>query len=169
MENFVIPEIAPLFHNGQKVLTINQIAVLFKCNGTNIRMAFSRHRKDFIENEDYFFLNYEQLTEFKATNRRITSVNNLGYAPVSPLASSLYLWTKSGVYKISKFIDTDNAKLIYSALQRRYFSQITPPTLQENSTPENNLEKATLLVKIAELTDDQNFKESLLKRAAELL
>lgn len=122
-------------------------------------MAFSRHRKDFIENEDYFFLNYEQLTEFKATNRRITSVNNLGYAPVSPLASSLYLWTKSGVYKISKFIDTDNAKLIYSAL----------PPPKEISTPENNLEKATLLVKIAELTDDQNFKESLLKRAAELL
>ena len=104
MEKFIVPEIAPLFYNGQKVLTINQMSVLFKCEGANIRVAFSRHRKNFVENEDYFYLNYEQLAKFKAANRQFTSVKYNRYAPFSNLASSLYLWAKSGVEKLAKIV-----------------------------------------------------------------
>ena len=166
MENLIVPEIVPLYFNSEKVLTINQLAQLFNSKGSTIRVAFSRHRKNFIENVDYFYLNFEQLAEFKAANRQCTNVIYNSYAPFSTLASSLYLWTKNGVEKLAKFIGTDEAKFIYSAVKQMYFTKVTPLPKLETF---DNLAKVDRLIKIAELTEDKIFKENLLQRAAELI
>lgn len=166
MEKFIVPEIAPLFYNGQKVLTINQMSVLFKCEGANIRVAFSRHRKNFVENEDYFYLNYEQLAKFKAANRQFTSVKYNRYAPFSNLASSLYLWAKSGVEKLAKIIGTDEAKLIYSAMQHKYITPVTPPAPKEISNAKLSArEKLEWLKFLIENTDDKKLRDELIQAA----
>lgn len=91
-------------------------------------------------------------------------------APFSNYSSVLYLWTESGAMKLSKFIGTDEAKLIYSSLKFGYFQKIEqnyfPPQIP---APSNNFEVVDRLIKIAELTADKNFKETLLKRAAEII
>ena len=175
-------EIVPVFYNGQKVLTNNQVAEILKCSTSTVRANFKYLKEYFVEGVDYFFLEKEKLAEFKAEqaakNSCAPAAKNLTCPlaaqnftpPFSEFASSLYLWTKSGVEKLTKSICTDEAKFIYSSLKFGYFQKTEqnhfPPQI---AAPSNKFEVVDRLIKIAELTADKNFKETLLKRAAELI
>ena len=72
--------------------------------------------------------------------------------------NTLYLWTKSGVLKHSHFI----------LLSQSYFVNAAQATTSENEPAPNKFETAKLLVKMAELTTDENLRDEFLKSAFEL-
>ena len=188
MENqIVIPKIVPLYYCGQAVLTTGQAAENFNCHCATIRAAFNRHRKNFIEGTDYFYLQNDKLSEFKdeqaandcytpAANDCYTPAANACNVPFSRLASSLYLWAESGVEKLAKYIGTDKAKLIYTALKFGYFQkanvnfkpQTTPrlaPPKPKKPKIKDNLTFEQLQFLISHCTDAK-LRDELIKRAS---
>ena len=166
MQNLVIPQVKPLEYCGQKVLSTTQIAVIFKCKRNNITDNFRNNKANFTENVDYFHLIGEELNVIKQADS--SAQNNL--CAFSKYSTNTYLWTQSGVEKLAKSIGTNEAKLICSALKFGYFQKTEQTYLPlQNSAPSNKFEVVDRLIKIAELTANKNFKETLLKRAAELI
>ena len=191
MEEFVIPKVASLIYEGQKVLSTPQLAAIFKCKCGNISVNFRNNRNIFAEGVDYFFL---KGNDFKAFRQSLI-MENVGeeiasqmiIAPFAKGATSVYLWTESGVLKLSKIISTDNAKLIYFQLKAKYFTgeingdktiapqEIKPQNANEQIEPQkikpqsNEIEKAKMLVKMAELCTDENLRDNLIKVAFEYL
>lgn len=178
-------EIVPVFYNGQKVLTNNQVAEILKCSTSTVRANFKYLKEYFVEGVDYFFLEKEKLAEFKAEqaakNSCAPAAKNLTCPlaaqnftpPFSEFASSLYLWTKSGVEKLTKSICTDEAKLIYSSLKFGYFQSEKPaqmnlfppvPNLPQNSDVQ--FERLKFLIENA---TDKNLRDDLIKMALKLI
>ena len=144
----VIPEVVPLFYQGQKVLSTPQLAVFFKCKRQNVNDNFKNHKEEFVENVDYFFLKSEEFRAFKqdlkangyiqpqangyiqpqmqANGYIQPQANGYIQPPFANGATNVYLWTESGVAKLAKFIGTDEAKLIYSSLVFGYFQKKQP-------------------------------------------
>ena len=143
MENEVIelPQIQPIYYNGQKVLSSNQLAALFKCRGASINEVFRRHKKEFVEGVDYFYLEKDELYIFKIQNGLLeengvrgvagvpsTEVNGVrGVAdslpPFSKTANAAYLWTQSGILKHATFYRTKRVKLIVRSFFLSYFGE----------------------------------------------
>ena len=61
-------EIVPVFYNGQKVLTNNQVAEILKCSTSTVRANFKYLKEYFVEGVDYFFLEKEKLVREKTPN-----------------------------------------------------------------------------------------------------
>lgn len=187
MEN-KIENIVALEYNGQPVLTTKQLTELFECGNTTIRSTFNYHSDTFIEGVDYFYLTSEQIRDFlkeyttKTSNTR--GVKNF-HTPVSKLARFLYLWTKNGTLKLSRFIGTDKAKAIYVNLALGYFKAPAEPTTslfapkqpalfdepQVQSPPSDfdQLEKLLNIIDKCSIIKDENLRDKLIRQAATLL
>ena len=178
MENVIeLPEIVPLYYKGKKVLTTIQITGLLDCTRQVVTGAFRYNRLKFEEGVDYFYLNGGTLRDFKA---EIAGKKNCSPAgknlcpPFSNLASSLYLWTESGVLKLSKYIDTDKAKIIYSTLALGYFkAEETPLPTSEGTSIKvprpTSAEKFERLKFLIEHCTDSVLRDELIRKAAELI
>ena len=88
-----------LKHNGQRILTTQQLAEIYETSTDNIKMNFKNHKDNFVEGKHYYLLKGEELKMFKS------QVNDI-YLPleINKFVSSLYLWTEWGANKI---LDTD--------------------------------------------------------------
>ena len=75
-----------LKHNGQRILTTQQLAEIYETTVDNIKKNFSNHKDNFVQGKHYYFLEGEELKQFK------NEVNNIHL--VGKNASSLYLWTE---------------------------------------------------------------------------
>lgn len=161
-----IPETFPLFYKWQKVLTNNQLSGVFECTRQVINSAFNYNKKYFEAEIDYFFLEKDELRKFKDKY-----AGNNSCTPVSRLASSLYLWTQSGVEKLAKYIGTDKAKLIYSALVFGYFQSEKQLNLfpQDQSPELSPIQKYNELKFLIAHCKDKNLRDELIKKAAELI
>ena len=169
MKNFTVFDIPPLECFGQKVLTTNQIAESFKCHCSTIRSAFNRHRKNFVKNVDYFYLQKGELAEFKTANYCNTPAANYCNAPFSLLASSLYLWTESGFEKLSNFIGTDEAKRICTAFKFGYFQkagEVKPEAPQNIFFADDTFERLKFLIAYCA---DENLRDEMIKTAFKLI
>ena len=149
-------------YNGQPVLTSKQLAILFRCNFVTIRSSYNKHKNEYVKNTDFFKLERQELSDYRAFVRRnICSQSNLrGDCSQSNLLGnveilldeviellkgpSLIFWTKSGVFKLSRRITVVGAKLMFAALALGYFNNgnvensnstppIQPPLLSEYS------------------------------------
>lgn len=178
MENQVINEIQPLIYSGKKVLSTPQLAVIFQCNRQNITVNFRNNRNLFVEGEDFFFLKGK---EFKAFRQKLImeSAGEIFAAqsiipPFSHGATNTYLWTESGVEKLSKIISTDNAKFIYSQLRLKYFQgklaankSVSPQIISQNLfSPREKYDELKYLI---EKATDENLRDRLIKSAAQFL
>jgi len=85
-------ELRVLEHQGQRVLTTQQLAEVYETETDNIKMNFSRNQERFIEGIHYFKLVGNDLIEFKnlVTNSYL----------VDKHAPSLILWTEKGAFRL---------------------------------------------------------------------
>ena len=148
-----LPPIVPLYYKGERVLTNRQMAELFKVTESMITHHFSRHKSDFVEGFDFFYPHGKDFSKFKAEalardltqeqdgtieNDNLPNVNLTQEQDGKTKKAADYikgnvikLWAKSGAFKMSKYIGTDNAKLIYISLAQGYFqpepAKLPPP------------------------------------------
>ena len=145
-----LPPIVPLFYKGERILTTRQIAELFKVSESAVKHSYGRHKSVFEKDVDFYDLRGNAFEDFrvenfnrpgmgepKVTKGTATAVTT-GTKPVSFYiqGSVLKIWTKSGVFKLSKYIHSDNAKLIYVSVAQGYF-QIEPENLPVVEKQEN--------------------------------
>ena len=140
-----LPPIVPLVYKGEKVLTNVQIAELFGVTKSSIVHVYGRHKSAIEKGVDFYDLRGKDFNKFKAENLVVVPERADGATEVvanvtgeldspaklvtgeldSPAklikGSVLKIWTKSGIFKLSKYIRTDNAKLIYISLTQGYF------------------------------------------------
>ena len=141
-------DIVPLTYNGERVLTNRQIAEVFSVTEKSIVHAYNRHKSALAKDIDYYDLRGTAFNNFKAENlvdaadgmtAGITETANgtTKTAAYYIQGSVLKIWTKSGVFKISKFIHTDDVKEIYDAVAKVYFditAEYLPPPKQAKDT-----------------------------------
>lgn len=203
-------EVVSFEYKGRPVLTTKQLIKLFCCGNTVIRKCYYKHKEEFVKGTDFFKLERKELCDFRALARRNISYqsNLLGNCYQSNLLSNaeklldevvellkgptLVLWTKTGVLKLSRRIDTDKAKVIYAALALGYFGadNFQPPT-EENQraqtslftteeTPKENTDKGSatdfskrekfeILKDFIDKCTDDNLRNKLIREAAKLI
>ena len=168
MENIILPALKQTAYSGQKVLSTFQLAALLKCKRNNITDNFRNHKADFIEGVDYFFVAGDELKALRLKDKAAQT----GMCAFSKYSTNTYLWTLSGVEKISKIIGTDEAKLFYISLKIGYFemhdTEIAPAPKTETPqiSPREKLEYLKFLILNC---TDENLRDSLIKSALELL
>ena len=75
-------------YKGQKVITTAMLAEAYGTDTTNIRNNFKRNKEKFIEGKHYFYLQGDELKEFKKVVTESYFPNNM--------VTRLYLWTERG-------------------------------------------------------------------------
>ena len=100
-------------YHGVPVCTTKQLAEVYGTSEDNIKMNFNRNSARFETGKHYFYLDGEDLREFK---REVTD----SYV-VAPNVNSLYLWTERGANRHCKILDTDNAWEQFDNLEEVYF------------------------------------------------
>lgn len=111
-------------HNGERVLTTEQLAQAYECEPKQIKQNFNNNKSRFEEGKHYFKLDGDALRIFKDSLGRSKISTNLKFAP------QLYLWTRRGASRHSKMLGTDKAWEMFDALEENYFNprpkQLTP-------------------------------------------
>jgi len=124
-----VNEIQPIEHNGQRVLTTQQLADHYGTTDVRIRQNYNQNLYRYKEGVHFFRLADEDLRAFRH------SVGN-SYS-VEPQVNQLILWTEKGALLHAKSLNTDTAWEIYEYLVDHYFrTQVRAPVL---STPESRL------------------------------
>ena len=114
-------EIINIEHNNERVLTTEQLAQVYECDGVQIKQNFNNNADRFVEGQHYFRLEGETLRKLRVENIDLQ---------ISPMTRSLYLWTRRGASRHSKMLGTDKAWEMFDALEENYFNlrpkQLTP-------------------------------------------
>ena len=100
-------------YQDQRVLTTNQLAEVYRTSVNNIKNNFANHKERFIEGKHFFYLEGNNLKEFKNWVNDIDAVN--------PHTRNLYLWTEQGASRHCKILDTDQAWQQFDVLEKNYF------------------------------------------------
>lgn len=126
------------YSNGQKeikVVTYKQIAEAFNCEINSLQKNFSRNKERFVDNEDYFKLNMEEI-------RVLTNSHNLD---IPATTTVMNIFTEKGLLKHMKMIGTDEAWQGYDILIDTYFKakELALPSYQID----NPIERAKVWIK----------------------
>ncbi|PEJ58166.1 hypothetical protein CN692_07725 [Bacillus sp. AFS002410] len=133
---------------NQRVLTTEQLAMVYETDEVRIRQGFSRNEDKFVSGTHYYKLTGAELKEFKAKYLKDTNLK---------FASELMLWTERGANRHCKILDTDKAWEQFDNLEETYFnvkqnaidtSQLSPELQMFsqifNSLAKNDLEQKRL-------------------------
>jgi phage antirepressor YoqD-like protein len=115
-----VNELQVIEHNGQRVLTTEQLAQAYGCETANIKKNFNSNKERFEEGKHFFKLEGEELQNLRVTNSDLQ---------ISPMARNLYLWTRRGASRHCKMLGTDRAWEMFDRLEETYFSKKEPPML----------------------------------------
>ena len=114
-------DIINIEHNNERVLTTEQLAQAYGCEGVQIKQNFNNNADRFVEGQHYFRLEGEALRKLRVENIDLQ---------ISPMTRSLYLWTRRGASRHSKMLGTDRAWEMFDALEENYFNprpkELTP-------------------------------------------
>lgn len=102
-----------LEYKGQKVITTAMLAEAYETDTVNIRNNFKRNKDKFVEGKHYYYLQGDELKEFK-------KVVTESYFP-NAMITRLYLWTERGANHHCKILDTDKAWEQFENLEETYF------------------------------------------------
>lgn len=131
-----------IMYHGVPVCTTKQLAEVYGTSEVNIRMNFNRNSARFEEGKHYFYLDGEELKEFKGyiDNIEVPLPDDVTDSYVITAKKELYLWTERGANRHCKILDTDNAWEQFDNLEEVYFrvktgqiggiAQETRPTLE---------------------------------------
>lgn len=114
-----VKELVKVVWCNEPVLTTAQTAAVYGCTPTRIKDNFRLAKEYFKEGVHYFKVTGAALRELKHSE---------GFAPlaISKMTSCLYLWTKQGVARHCKMLNTQKAWDVFDALERFYFAAINP-------------------------------------------
>lgn len=162
--------------NGELVLTTVQLAEFYGCSVKNIQFNFLAHKENFVEGKHYFKLEGEDLKNFKkmfSDNTASGSQSSFSRLPfVNQYASSLYLWTKRGVARHAKMLNTHTAWEVFELLEDNYFSdkKIADEEPETFSKSELTAEKKIkFLLQAAKITKNAEMRENLIATAANII
>ena len=141
-------------HNKERVLTTDQLAQAYECEGRNISDNFKNNESRFEEGKHYFKLEGAELKAFKRYSE------NIGL-PINKFASTLYLWTRRGASRHCKMLGTDKAWDMFDCLEENYFNP-----KQTMTAADMFLQNAILLKQLE--TKQQEQQEILEKQQSEL-
>lgn len=163
-----------LEHNGERVLTTEQLAQAYECDAKRISENFNRNADRFEEGKHYFKLEGGALRAFKEANPQIA--DTLKYTSV------LYLWPRRGASRHCKMLGTDKAWEMFDELEETYFAVKETPILAQKvkeTLSESDKQKraeamlinartrnAKLLADLAEKTNIGTYKNVLVAKAA---
>jgi len=117
-------ELMILEHKNIRVLTTEQLAEAYECEGRNISDNFKNNESHFREGKHYFRLEGAELKAFKRYSE------NIGL-PVSKFSPAIYLWTKQGAARHCKMLGTDRAWDVFDELEESYFNPTKGMTPEE--------------------------------------
>ena len=141
--------------NGSIVLTTAQIAKFFECSENIVRANFQQG--NFVNGVHFFKLEGAPLKNFKDYVKNFNIIHLR-----TPI---LYLWTEYGVQSQCKMIGTKKAVEVFSAMQDNFFQ-----AYDDNRNLEiSERERVEFLYKLACMSEDKNFREKLLHKAAFIL
>lgn len=184
MADLNLPPLQEAEHNGQKVLSNGQLAVLFNCKRQNVSDIFRRHIKEFEIGADYFFLEKDELYRFKVenglfeeSNLPCTAGDKSACTPVRPFsktANSAIVFTKSGIFKLLDFVNTKRAKQVCLKLLETYFKAAAqnfknPPPLNLPKSRKPKIKDSLDLETLKFLIDraaNGNLRDDLIRKAA---
>ena len=153
-----------LEYKGQYVMTTEQIAAILGIKTKNILWNFDDSREFFVESEDFFRLNGEELKAAKTALAQLVGTIPIGSeeltekhpsgslklieetetggltwkAPtIGKRAASLMLWTRYGFMHHVKMVNTPQAWAIYKQMERVYYAVLEggQPQLEAASEP----------------------------------
>lgn len=99
-------------YKGQKVITTAMLAEAYGTSTSYISKNFSRNKSKFVEGKHYFYLEGEELKQFKSGGLKDEQTKNI---------RNLYLWTERGANHHCKILDTDKAWEQFENLEETYF------------------------------------------------
>jgi hypothetical protein len=102
-------------YRGQRVVTTERMALGYGTDPKNIQDNFQNNRQRFIEGKHYFWLEGEELQDFKRLP------DNFGVA--NKYSSRLILWTERGAANHAKMLETDLAWSYYDEMVEFYFTR----------------------------------------------
>ena len=153
-------------YKGQPVLTTAQLAAALSTpdkvvTAQNLIYNFKYNASRYVEGKHYFKLEGEELITFKNI---IGNSNDV----VSPRSARLMLWTRRGVARHCKSVNTNIAWDVYEVLEDTYFN--VEQIIRNLKKPsEENKELARITCKLASHADDPYEKRKLVVKAANLL
>ena len=117
-------ELQVIEEQGQRVLTTQQIAEVYKVDPKVVTNNFSRNKDKFSYGKHYIELRGEDLKAFKGSHQNDATLK---------FTSVLYLWTEKGAQMIAKTINTDEAWDAYENVVDTYYrvKAIAPSTPAE--------------------------------------
>ena len=127
-------DIQVIEHNGERVLTNEQMAQVYECDPHQIRQNFSNNADRFEEGKHFYKLEGEALKAFK---NQVEILDSVG---IGKRASSLILWTRRGAARHCKMLGTDRAWDMFDSLEEHYFNR--QEVLQPSYMIENPAERA---------------------------
>lgn len=127
-------DIQVIEHNGERVLTNEQMAQVYECDPRQIRQNFSNNADRFEEGKHFYKLEGEDLKNFKASLGESKLSTDLKFAP------SIILWTRRGAARHCKMLGTDRAWDMFDSLEEHYFNR--QEVLQPSYMIENPAERA---------------------------
>lgn len=156
--------------NGEVVLTSEQTADFYGAKVVNIKQNFNNNKTHFIEGKHYFKLKSDDLKNLQVETF---------YPQISSKTRTLYLWTKLGILRHCKMLNTDKAWEVFEMMENTFFKVLEnsgyfvnnsinnfPPELSERWA---DVKGAEVLVKAAKLTSSSKFREHLLKQAHSMI
>lgn len=127
-------------YKGQRVITTKALADIYGAFEQQIQQNFKNHQRQFMESKHFFYLQGEELKEFKNHIDNIEVVNKK--------ASHLYLWTERGANRHCKILDTDKAWEQFDNLEETYFRIKSGKQLPPKSSPATSLNGLANLINV---------------------
>ena len=153
-----IAHIARVEYGEQPVVTTAQLAEFYGCDERNIRDNFGNNDDRFIEGKHYFKLEGDTLNSLRTDDIGIQ---------ISPMARTLYLWTKRGAARHAKMLSTDRAWEVFEQLKDTYFNCKSVVTDQDKFV--SDFERGRELAKLAPHAKDPFAKQCIVAKAANLI
>lgn len=156
-----------------KVITTDLLGVLYETESRRITENFNRNIDRFIAGIHYHKLTNGDLKEFKSQYAESVVVE------VPQNTAHLYLWTKRGIARHAKILDTDKAWDVFDELEEYYFnrgkniiqidtSKNQPELLQYATDLSKKLKEQAPLVMIAESFLESSTLKTVLQVSKEL-
>lgn len=100
-------------YKGYKVITTAMLAEAYETDTNSIRQNFKRNKDKFVEGKHYFYLQGDELKDFK----KVVTDSHI----LNAMVTRLYLWTERGANHHCKILDTDKAWEQFENLEETYF------------------------------------------------
>lgn len=165
-------EVQSVKWRDEYVMTTETLAYFFEVPKANIKKNFVRNLDRFIESKHYFKVEGRELRDLVTNCPQVLSKN-------TPM---LYLWTRRGVARHAKMINSDVAWDVFELLEDAYFNRDTENPTDNSTLPgadfwwevkqphmPTDFERGVQLKKLASHTRNPELREQLILEAANLI